>query len=249
MTIDTIASAVYAHQPASIGGGTAGGSRWECACGDNGLIPGTRRAAAHRHAEHVAEKIVEALGLTEVTLPHSHIHPCGETGCTVESVTYWRTPDVPTQRETLTMQEIADAIRSGFARLTAPAFGTYEPPRYASGGPVEVPRRDAEDWPRLTDGCPVIPASAFPKGGLLRAFGTYEPPACDHRQTVSDATPLRPHPARLRRLRARHRSGRDVSADTKAALAEAIAAHIADECAGDTPGAWIVLTETTTLTE
>ncbi|MBN8882972.1 MAG: hypothetical protein J0H73_11745 [Salana multivorans] len=40
-----------------------------------------------------------------------------------------------------------------------------------------------------------------------------------------------------------------MSADTKAALAEAIAAHIADECAGDTPGAWIVLTETTTLTE
>lgn len=40
-----------------------------------------------------------------------------------------------------------------------------------------------------------------------------------------------------------------MSADTKAALAEAIAAHCADEGDGEVIGAWIVLAETTSLAE
>lgn len=39
-----------------------------------------------------------------------------------------------------------------------------------------------------------------------------------------------------------------MSEQTRAALADAIAAHVADET-GDTPGAWLVLTETTSLAE
>lgn len=40
-----------------------------------------------------------------------------------------------------------------------------------------------------------------------------------------------------------------MSADTKAALEAAIEAHIANECEGDMAGAWIVLTETTSLAD
>jgi hypothetical protein len=38
-----------------------------------------------------------------------------------------------------------------------------------------------------------------------------------------------------------------VSVETKAALEEAIAAHVADECDGDMIGGWVVLAETTSL--
>ena len=38
--------------------------------------------------------------------------------------------------------------------------------------------------------------------------------------------------------------GGEVSAQTRATLEEAIAAHVADECDGKLPGAWIVLVET-----
>jgi len=40
-----------------------------------------------------------------------------------------------------------------------------------------------------------------------------------------------------------------MSAETKAALDEAITSHIADECEGDLTGAWVVVTETTSLAE
>jgi len=40
-----------------------------------------------------------------------------------------------------------------------------------------------------------------------------------------------------------------MSAETKANLDAAIAAHIADECEGDLTGAWVVVTETTSLAE
>jgi hypothetical protein len=40
-----------------------------------------------------------------------------------------------------------------------------------------------------------------------------------------------------------------MSAETKAALDAAIAAHVADECHGDMAGAWVVVAETTSLDE
>lgn len=40
-----------------------------------------------------------------------------------------------------------------------------------------------------------------------------------------------------------------MSAETKVALEAAIQAHVADECDGDHAGAYIVLTETTSLAE
>lgn len=40
-----------------------------------------------------------------------------------------------------------------------------------------------------------------------------------------------------------------MSAETKAALETAIASHIADECEGDIIGAWVVVTECTSLAE
>jgi hypothetical protein len=40
-----------------------------------------------------------------------------------------------------------------------------------------------------------------------------------------------------------------MSAETKAALEAAIEAHVADECDGDLAGAWVLVTETTTLAE
>jgi len=40
-----------------------------------------------------------------------------------------------------------------------------------------------------------------------------------------------------------------MSADTKQALEEALAAHVADECDGDMIGGWVVVAETTNLDE
>ena len=40
-----------------------------------------------------------------------------------------------------------------------------------------------------------------------------------------------------------------MSAKTKAALQEAIAAHVADECEGDMAGAWVVVAESTNVSD
>lgn len=40
-----------------------------------------------------------------------------------------------------------------------------------------------------------------------------------------------------------------MSAETKAALQDAIAAHVADECEGDSAGAWVVVAETTNVAD
>lgn len=40
-----------------------------------------------------------------------------------------------------------------------------------------------------------------------------------------------------------------MSDETRAALAEAINAHVADECDGDLVGGWVLITETTNLAE
>jgi len=40
-----------------------------------------------------------------------------------------------------------------------------------------------------------------------------------------------------------------MSAETRAALESALEAHVADECDGDLTGAWVVVAETTTLTD
>lgn len=40
-----------------------------------------------------------------------------------------------------------------------------------------------------------------------------------------------------------------MSAQTKAALQDAIAAHVADECDGDAAGAWVVVAESTNVTD